>query len=150
MASIVGHWKFEHEEGGIKISTVTSYLQGGIYTDEGKVLLSVGKDRKEVPLSLLGTWKLDKGFLVIEISDSSASTIYPKGMVFRSKIVTITKEEMTFISETDKKQYSAKRLAKNPNKPVIEKKTEQVVPSDGHKPSSRISPADPTAPANSH
>lgn len=130
-ASIVGHWKFEHEEDGLKISTVTSYLPGGVYTDEGKVLFAAGADRKEIPLSLTGTWKLEKGFLVIEISDSSAPAIYPKGMVFRSKIVAVTQEVMTFISETDKKQYSAKRLATNPNNPAPEKKVPQAAPPGG-------------------
>ena len=41
-------------------------------------------------------------------------------------------------------------LSRHPNAAVRNKNAEQAVPSDGHKPSSRVPKADPTAPADAH
>jgi hypothetical protein len=109
-----GYWKFSLKDEGIVISSVSSYLPNGNYTDEGSVVMKMGDKEKKVSYGIIGRWKLVGDNLVITVSDSSAPQLYPKGMVMKSKITKISEQKMTFISEIDTKEYTATRTV-NPN-----------------------------------
>ena len=109
-----GYWKFSLKDEGIAISSISSYLPNGQYTDEGSVVMTMGDKEEKVSYGIIGRWELIGDNLVITVSESSAPQLYPKDMVIKSKITKITEDQMTFISEVDKKEYTAARTV-NPN-----------------------------------
>ncbi|MBC8127522.1 MAG: hypothetical protein H8M99_10325 [Gloeobacteraceae cyanobacterium ES-bin-144] len=109
-----GYWKFLLKDEGIVISSVSSYLPNGQYTDEGSVVMTMGDKEQKLSYGIIGRWELVEDNLVITVSESTAPQLYPKGMIIKSKITKITEKQMTFISELDKKEYIATRTV-NPN-----------------------------------
>ena len=109
-----GYWKFLLKDEGIAISSVSSYLPNGQYTDEGSVVMTMGEKEQKLSYGIVGRWELAGDNLVITVTESSAPQLYPEGMIIKSKITKISDKEMTFISELDKKEYTATRTV-SPN-----------------------------------
>ena len=89
---VKGYWKFEYGDEQIRITTITSYLPNGIYTDEGTVVITLGKEEQKIPYTILGRWSVDQGILVTVIEESS-SPVIRKGMEIRSKLISATNEK---------------------------------------------------------
>jgi len=111
---IEGYWKFSLNEEGIEISSVSSYLPTGQFTDEGTGVIVIGEKEEKLTYSILGRWELVGDILTITITESSAPGLYPEGMIIRSKVTKISDKQMTFISDVDKKEYTTTRTV-NPN-----------------------------------
>lgn len=109
-----GYWKFSLKDEGIAISSISSYLPNGQYTDEGTVVMTMGDKEQKLTYGIIGKWELLGDNLIITVTESTAPQIYPEGMIIKSKVAKITNEQMTFISDLDKKEYAATRTL-NPN-----------------------------------
>ena len=96
------------------ISSISSYLPNGQFTDEGSGVITIGEKEEKLSYSVLGRWELVGETLIITVAESSAPQLYPEGMIIKSKITKVSDKQMTFISELDKKKYTAIRTV-NPN-----------------------------------
>jgi len=140
---LLGTWVTEPTEKNSDRTTATYHANG---TGEEEVHIGKGADVKIIRLTT--RWSVIDGKLCLDSVTSSNPKMIPVGLKLKDIIVSISNDRL--VLEAFEGYGSGKGTRATRVRKPAPKQGEQVVPSDGHKPSSSASTAGTAAPADAH
>lgn len=109
---IQGDWGFGFSDKDFTRASISSFLPGGVYSEEGTINVRFDGELQKFPFRIRGTWRFENGTVVISVKQSTAPDFIKAGTIEKYQVFKITNITMLYSADPDRKIYEAQRTHK--------------------------------------